>query len=121
MQLPLGQVVQFFGTNVTINRNGAVTYDANGLPVEASPETVSIVASIQPLAGRERRALPEAFRDREVVTVYSDCALRTGGETGGAAPDRFTWQGRTYEVFGASDWEPAAQHFKSLAALKDRP
>ena len=61
-------------------------------------------ASIQPIRGMMVLMLPEGYRDRGGVTVYTETPMQLCDDTKGIYGDRFTWNGYLYEVTFRADW-----------------
>jgi hypothetical protein len=81
--------------------------------VSGAPFQFQVTASVQPASGKELDRLPEGFRTREVLAVYTATELRVGAA--GVPPDRIEVQGGTYEVQAVERWESGG-YWKALAA-----
>ena len=96
---------------------GALT---NGRFFPANPTTINIVASIQPLSGRDLERgralerLPEGLRTRELLKVYSATQLFVQGA--GQDPDVLTISGTQYQVQTAEQWGPDGNYWKMIVA-----
>ncbi len=87
-------------------------------PVEITPGTLTMVASIQTLGGFEAANLPEGLRNRDACRVYTETQLRVADEDKGLLGDRFMYKERLYEVTVGSDWTDnplSLTHFKYIA------
>lgn len=110
-----------FATTLTISRPPSGSY-VDGQWIEGDPTTVTLTAVVQPMSARERLLLPEATRSRATVKVYTDESMQAADESAQVAGDRFTWDGRTWEVFSTEHQAAGTlAHYKSLAALVDLP
>ena len=84
-------------SSLTISRYGATTY-ADGRPVYPTPSSVAVVAGVAPAPQSSIRRLPEGVAVDRAVDVYAHLELRTADEAAGSMADRFTYDGRVYEV-----------------------
>lgn len=96
----LGQAVY------TVHRPPAGAY-VDGEWVEGPSSPFSVLASIQPLTGRELEALPEGMRTRGRFKMYTEAVLRTVQEcsAGGVKPDLVEAFGRLLEVQTVLDFQ----------------
>lgn len=97
----LGAITRFASGTYTVSRYGAASW-SSGVATKASPSTLSIVASVQPISGREIAALPEGRRANETRVVYTATLLRTEGSTGSA--DTISIDSEVWEVFKIETW-----------------
>lgn len=82
----------------------------NGLPWK-------MMASIQPISGFQVLALPEGMRNKELLKVYTTTSLQMADESSGTIGDRFTWNGRLYEIISKFNWaDTDLTHYKFVAA-----
>jgi hypothetical protein len=104
-------------TTMTLRRyDSPVTWVA-GERVLSSTSDSSIVASFQPLRGREREELPEGFRSGQTAKLYSRTELNVVDLATETPGDLIIREGVTYWVFAAADWTDHArptQHYKYL-------
>jgi hypothetical protein len=109
---------------MAISMLGASTYTVtrfaqsswtDGEHVRGAPSTFDIVASIQPLTGRELQDLPEGQRNVGNLNCYTETLLLTGEDQ--AAPDRLDYKGTDYEVQAVEDW---TDHVTGLPHYKVR-
>lgn len=109
----LGAITRFASGTYSVARYGAGTW-TSGRFVKASPSNVSIVASVQPVGGREFAALPEGRRANEVRVVYTATALLTEGA---GSADIVTIDGEAWEVFKVETW-PAwgVTHYRAFVS-----
>lgn len=110
-----------FRVAITVTRPPVGAY-FDGKWLESEPTTVTVTAGVQPMNARERLLLPEGIRSRAAVKVYSDDELIAADEATGRRGDRFTWEGKTWEVF-AVEHRTATRlaHYKAQATLIDLP
>lgn len=114
----LGFVVDAFagpkaGLSVTRRAAGTRT-DGFYTPGTASTVTIPIV-SLQPISGRELMRMPEGWRTREPVRVFTKSPLQTAAEPDGRSPDTFSYNGATYEVQAVEDWTVHGGYYESVA------
>lgn len=98
---------QFLLTNkipVSIERRGQGYWNF-GEWVEGEPITIIREVNIQPLKPSEILQMPESDRTREWYKVFCADELRTKQEgANGHGPDRFEWQGHTYEIMKVQNY-----------------
>lgn len=103
-------------STLTVERPaGPDTYDDLGRLVKAGPTSFPIDASVQPATARDRLLLPEGFRARQTIAVWSTGNLRPSDEGTGVRGDRVTWQGEVYEVTALDPWANVGGYVKALA------
>jgi len=71
-------------------------------------QTLSASGCIHPGTPEMVQLLPEEDRHEEFIAVYTDFALSTGENDGGATyttPDRILWNGGTWRVVKVRSWE----------------
>lgn len=103
-----------------MRRYDAGTYDKGRWVPGTSYTETEIIASIQPLSGRERELLPEGERTKEVVRVYTKYGLRQAIEKNNVKGDQVSYKGRLYEVKRVDTWDfdwDGMAHIKALATL----
>lgn len=122
--MSLVDVIASFKTGdytVTRTPKGATTL---GRYTAGSPSTFSIAASIQPVAGRELQALPEAQHGEEVRVIYTTTELKTRDP--GFEPDTIEIDSEDWTIFRFERWQAFgaandAQHFRAFASRKVIP
>ena len=110
-----GTIRRLARASYTVTRFAQGAYE-NGRFVRGAPTQFTIRALIQPTRGQDLLRLPEGERTRELVTIYTTDELHTANAPGGAAADRVTWRGETYEVQGVERWDEIAGFWKAIAA-----
>lgn len=111
---------QFLLTNkipLTVSRQSAGSY-VRGVWVEGTTTEVEVEVNIQPVKPHEVQMMPESDRTREWYKVYCADELRTKQEgANGHGPDRFEWQGHTYEIMKVQNYSMSIlDHWKAWAA-----
>lgn len=115
------EVLALSGNTVTITRFNAQAFDSNGrLNASTTSSTFSLTASIQPLSGRDVQRLPEGLRDRRGHSIWHTTELRPADAAAGTPGDRFTYDGRTFEVISSERWADLGNFFKSIALQVER-
>lgn len=82
----------------TVTRYGAGSYTDGRWVRAASPTTLSIEASIQPLDERKVMNLPEGIRQEVTLRCYTLTPLLAPDQATGIEGDRITIDGQTYKV-----------------------
>lgn len=92
--------------NYTVRRPGAGSYpDGDWLP--GGDTVFDVRASIQPLTGRERAALPEGYRQTGRFKMYVGAEsqeLQTDTLATDQTPDVIEYRGRDYEITSVFNW-----------------
>lgn len=97
-------IVQSFMTGTyTVTRTAASTFTA-GRAVPGSTSTVSIMASVQPAAGKDLLRLAEGRRTEETRVVFTDTQLKDGAEGSAYEADRVSIDGQDWEVQQIESW-----------------
>lgn len=96
-------MTDFLGAGTyTVTRHAVSTW-TDGEHVPGAETTFQIVASIQPITGRELEMLPEGDRNRGRLKCYTETLLQAG--EGDAVPDRVEYKGTDYEVQEVRDFQ----------------
>ena len=105
-----------FRRPLRITRAGSLALGEDGRFTQGAPTYLTIEASVQVLRPDEMQALPEGRRGARAVKVYSDVMLLMPDQKTGVQADRFSWQGRRFEVT-ASDWyrSDVISHYRAYA------
>lgn len=103
-------------TSLTVRRKATGTFTNGRYTPAATETTVTITnASVQPLGGRELLLLPEGFRTRQALKVYSPELLRGADAEAGYEADRFEYLGETFEVYACEDWSEHGGYYRATA------
>jgi Fe-S cluster assembly scaffold protein SufB len=65
----------------------------------------TILASVQPLTGREIDLVPQGRRNCDSAKLISESALKTVEVTNNSNPDIVVLNGERYEVHSVSEWQ----------------
>ncbi len=107
----LSNVIASLATGTyTVTRWAADSYDTNGVLVKGATSTLSVLACVQPLTGRDLQRLPEGRRTREGKAVYTATALRVE-----PVADRISIDGETYEVESVRVWYDSGAYYRAVA------
>lgn len=113
-------LISRFGTTYTLRRYEAGEYVKGRWVAGGTYTETSIIASIQPVTGKERELLPEGERTKEVIRIYTKYGLRQAIEQQNVKGDQISYKGRVYEVRMVEtwdfDWNDMA-HFKAIAVM----
>lgn len=97
-------IASFATGTYTVTRRGPTTVGADGRVDLASSSTLSILASVQPLGGRDLERLPEGLRVGERRKMYTGTVLKVSDTPDVVAIDGADWEVETcldYQVLGA--------------------
>jgi hypothetical protein len=117
-----------FAKPLEITRRLGGYYESNpesemfGCWVQPDPETVTVRACVQPFLARTDADMQIMQRmgvdgSDGLVRIYSNEEVLKAEAATGTLGDRFTWQGRVYEVCDVSAWPKPRLHWKGFAAL----
>jgi hypothetical protein len=114
-------IAELGGELVTVKRYAKVRY-SKGIQVAGAIEEFEIIASVQPLTGRELDRLPEGLRAREVRELYTVEKLFTAdtAKESGQPPDDVELDGMLWEVQTLEDWNTLAGYFRAVVARKEQ-
>lgn len=109
----IAAITRFASGTYSVARYGAVTW-SNGVATKPAPTVFSVLASVQPVGGREFRSLPEGRRGDEVRVVYTETALAIG--------DVLTIGGESWETFKAETWTAwGTTHYRAFVSRMATP
>lgn len=98
-----------------VRRYAAGDYNTSGNWVEGTPGDFNILASVQPLRGKEMEMLPEARRESQAYKLYTDTQLLTINTTAKTNSDRVQIEGNWFEVLIAEPWQNTIiDHYKVI-------
>ena len=83
---------------ITIKRDPGGSWSNGRFTPGARSTTAGVVASFQPLRGREIELLPEGDRDKRSGKVYTATELKGADRTAGTMADQIVFDGDTWEV-----------------------
>jgi hypothetical protein len=112
---PFADIIADCGAKLLVTRYAAPSI-VNGRKVRGAASTFSAVMSVQPLSSKELEFVPEGLRARGVRAVFSNTKLQTLPD-----PDRFTYDGDTWEVVKEDDWIVLASYGRYTAARVTLP
>lgn len=95
-------IARFATGRYLVTRKKAPTVNT-GRVVDGATETFEIVASIQPLSGREAQTLPEGRTANDTRTMYTTDELITQSKQ--YLPDEITIGDDRWAVYQVSKWE----------------
>lgn len=122
--MALSDVITAFATGTyTVTRYGSGTY-SNGVLVAGSTSTISVVASVQPVTGRDLQVLPEGQHSIETKVVYTTTELKSRDASN--AGDRISIGGESWEVFRVEKIEAfggnlSGNHYKAFVSRLTTP
>ena len=105
---------------ITRRRFASGARGADGRYTPGASTDTTILASVQPLEGRDREILPEGERQTDGIKVYTESDVRTVNQHGGAGgntPDRLIFDGLVYEVRNVSRQRSIIPHYRAFALL----
>lgn len=93
---------------------------SNGRYTPGSTSTFSIVASVQPMRGRDLRVLAEGQHAEDTRVIYTSTELRVMSPTND--PDRVSIDGESYELFRCERWDAFGEtYYKGFASRVVQP
>jgi hypothetical protein len=97
-----GVIAGFASGTYTVTRTAAGTL-TTGRYTAGATSSFSIVATIQPMTGRNLKILPEGQHAEETMVVYTTTELRA--RTPASEPDVFTFDGEAWKVVNVKRWQ----------------
>lgn len=91
-------------SNETVNHHGRVEFTDKETPLDGV---------ILPATEKQLERLPEEHRSSEVISIYCETLLSSGGED--LAADRVAWSGEEYEIISVKDFIDVAGFCEALA------
>lgn len=85
---------------------------ADGRPERTLEDESTIRASIQPISGRQRQALPEGIRQTVDLRLYTKSELRTADDQQGVPADHVVIDGEAYRVVQVQQWRQLMAHYQ---------
>lgn len=83
--------------------------------VPGSPAPVNIMASIQPVTGKDQITVPEGRRLTDFIKIYTDTEVLPVDEAASQQPDKLTWRGRDYECVQVDPRQMGViSHYKAI-------
>lgn len=101
------------GVETVERRRRSASRGADGRTVITTESTTSIRASVQPITGRQREALPEGIRQRVSKKLYTKAELRSADQATGVPADQIVYGGETFEVVQVHRWPALLAHFEA--------
>jgi hypothetical protein len=98
----------------TVTRQSPSDYGDDGRLQDPTTSTFDVVASVQPVNGRELQRLPEGLRTSEVRKLYTATQLKTQGAA--QDPDLIQIDGDSWEVQTVERWDILGGYWKVLVS-----
>jgi len=109
-----------FRTYILSGIRYAASTRVKGQVSPGATSSIEFTASVQPLTGKEKLALPEGVRENATYRLYTDYELKTADESGNKKADRVTIFSKTYEIIIVEIWQnKVIPHYKAIASLID--
>ena len=105
-------------TTLTITRTGAGSY-VKGIHTGGTPTSVSVIANVWNATDRESLLLPETIRTRETLGITATTELYQADEDTKTQADRFTYNGKVYEIQHVGHYDQIAQFWYAVATKVD--
>lgn len=114
-----GLIATIGTTTITVRRAGATVINTYGETTNLTSDS-TMAATVHPGAGRAQlERLAEADRRRELISIYSESALRITGATKG---DLVQYQSTWYELIDLGDYDALGNVYLATAArLENQP
>lgn len=97
---------------VTLRRFVAQTIGTDGRPEAQAGTPTTILASVQPLNGKELALLPEGERQRDQKKIYTVSEIRTADQNTGIPADWIEFDGEVWEVHQVENERSVVPHYK---------
>jgi hypothetical protein len=107
--------VSRFDDPLVLNRFEAGHYDSDGRWVTPCSASIDITGCIQPAGPEDMQRLPEGFRSKKALRLYTVYNIRTANQATGTPADTFEWEGDIYEIQSIDKWKKLIPHYKAIA------
>lgn len=97
-------LISSFGRTITVETRSAGSYGADGYWNPGEATTREIVASVQPMTYDEMMQLPENYRSKEGIKIYSVEKLKLSRQANNENADVVIIDGRRFEVLRVIDY-----------------
>ena len=95
---------------------GAGTWGPDGKYSGGITGIEKILASVQPLSGKQAQLLPEGRRIEDAITIFTNEELFTAKSSSNKKADVVLYRGGRYEVFNVKIWTASPiSHFEVIA------
>lgn len=111
MSFPFGE----FGETVTRRRMAAGTWGTDGRFDHGSKTDTSITASVQPAGPKVLQQLPEGFRTRSPIELFSESELRTASQHDDTDSDYVQVDSVWYKVVSVEAHRVIWAHYHAVA------
>jgi hypothetical protein len=81
-----------------------ITYVDGVALAAAAPTRVRVVATLQPMAGKDLLLVPEGFRDKETLWMWQAHRIEAQGDFRLDLTDLVLYSGKAYQVQSSEDW-----------------
>lgn len=105
---------------ITVKRPSAGDYDSDGHWTEGDYDENDILANVQGLSPSEVQLLPEGFRTRRAIKIYSATELKEADVTTGTSADVIVYEDEEFEVHSAQQYKKMLPHWKTIAVRKPK-
>ena len=114
----IGEIISEFSVPIRVRRTNVATTYVNGLAqVTTDVDTFGLECgiSVQPLTGKQREVVPEGFRDRNLIKLYTQYELLGIDVVGKVRADRITYNDEDYVVHSVENWHADGAYWKVIA------
>lgn len=111
-------IFQLQSGTYTVTRSAPGVIGSDGRLVPGSQSTFSILASVQPMTGRDLLRLPEGQRTKENLKIWSQTQLFTSGA--GQDPDTVAVDDADFQVQMCRRWGPNGNYWYAEASKVGR-
>lgn len=116
----MARLVNDWKEPVTLKRPGAGNYNSEGHWVPGSNLNTTIHVNVQNTKPEEVQLLPEGFRSKASITIYSDVPLYGVDVDTAKASDMITWEGEDYDVIMVQHYKKMFVYWKAWAVRKEK-
>ena len=108
-----------FERAVTLTRSVAGAYTTLGVWVDGGDTSVSINATILPEKNQDVIAQLGGTNNMGMMTIRSESQILAADEALSVVGDKFTFDGRSYEVIKVNQYRDVIPHYKGWAKAED--
>jgi hypothetical protein len=107
-----------FTESVTRRRYASGSAGSDGRPIAGTSTDLTILASIQPVQGKQLQRLAEGLRARVTLVAYTETEFRTADPVAQVDADELVYQGEVYVVDRVEHWTQVLPHFEAYLTRK---
>ncbi len=111
----IGTTIRPYADKIEVTRYKAGHYNSDGRWVEGAAEKLCLEGSVQPAKEEDVQRLPEGFRNKKAIRIYSEKEFKATNPETQTKGDVLAWEGDLYEVQMITKHTKIMPHWKVIA------